>query len=360
MTASKQFLAQLATFTVSSASATVGAVYTSGGYTFTVLSTIASKTTLITTASGIPAPGTLTKVTGTGDSTITFSAVTVANAYADALNTSGFEGQTDYSEYAKIGIVGMPYDIAEVVDNVSPVAYETIGLGLGIVRMPSYTTPGQLVARLPRANFTKIILSADLVSGDVVNLTINGVAIAAVTAGGTPATDILALATAIEAHADIDEADVDRTDTSNRTILIYSKDGKDCILAGWAVTVHSTTLSITNTLSTTDLILGLSMQTQGKEQQLGSLILNYVAGNAVNCRRVGRLWVFAEVAVAANDPVYVRLQDGTTTIGGVAYATVRGGLRNDSDSGTCVLVPNWFFWQGCTDTNNGLAVVQTR
>lgn len=62
-------------FTVSSANATAGATYTNNGVTFTVESTIASATTLVAYASGIPtASGTLTKVSGTGDSTITFSA----------------------------------------------------------------------------------------------------------------------------------------------------------------------------------------------------------------------------------------------------------------------------------------------
>lgn len=63
------------TFTVTSANATVGAVYSNNGQTFTVLATIVSGTTLQTTGSGAPlASGTLTKVSGTGDSTITFSA----------------------------------------------------------------------------------------------------------------------------------------------------------------------------------------------------------------------------------------------------------------------------------------------
>ena len=127
-----QMAPQLTTFTVSSAAATVGAVYTSAGFTFTVLSTIAAQTTLLTTASGFPGnSGTLTKVSGTGDATITFSACTISNAYSDTLNTSGFVGQSDYSEYAKIGIVGMPYDISGYRDVVSPVAYESISLGLG-------------------------------------------------------------------------------------------------------------------------------------------------------------------------------------------------------------------------------------
>ena len=64
-------------FTVTSASATVGATYTNNGNTFTVVATIAAATILVlsTTAAGAPqASGTLTKATGTGDATIAFSA----------------------------------------------------------------------------------------------------------------------------------------------------------------------------------------------------------------------------------------------------------------------------------------------
>jgi len=66
-------------FTVSAANATVGATYTDGTYTFTVWATIAGGTTLKTTTTALNAQppvlsgGTLTKTSGTGDATISFS-----------------------------------------------------------------------------------------------------------------------------------------------------------------------------------------------------------------------------------------------------------------------------------------------
>lgn len=63
------------TFTVTSANATAGATYTNNGQTFTVINTISGATTLQTNGTGAPAAsGTLTNASGTGDSTITFSA----------------------------------------------------------------------------------------------------------------------------------------------------------------------------------------------------------------------------------------------------------------------------------------------
>lgn len=70
------------TFTVTSANATIGATYTNNGQTFTVVATISGGVTLICKSIGAPAgSGTLTKVTGTGDATITFSAVTASTQY---------------------------------------------------------------------------------------------------------------------------------------------------------------------------------------------------------------------------------------------------------------------------------------
>lgn len=62
-------------FKVTAANATAGATYTNNGSTFTVTNTIAGGTTLLCTSTGVPlASGTLTKTSGTGDATISFSA----------------------------------------------------------------------------------------------------------------------------------------------------------------------------------------------------------------------------------------------------------------------------------------------
>lgn len=63
-------------FFVGSASATAGATYTDGSSTFTIVTTAAASNQLRTRGDGVPGPsGTLTKVTGTGDASIPYSAV---------------------------------------------------------------------------------------------------------------------------------------------------------------------------------------------------------------------------------------------------------------------------------------------
>lgn len=64
------------TFIITSGNATVGATYTNNAVTFTVYATVASATQVVMSGSGAPAAsGTLTKSGGTGDATLTFSAV---------------------------------------------------------------------------------------------------------------------------------------------------------------------------------------------------------------------------------------------------------------------------------------------
>lgn len=64
-------------FTVTSANATVGDTYTNNGVTYTVKKTLTAGTKLYTTAlaSSVTSGSTLTRASGTGDATITFSTV---------------------------------------------------------------------------------------------------------------------------------------------------------------------------------------------------------------------------------------------------------------------------------------------
>lgn len=93
------------TFTIASSSVTAGAVYTNNTQTFTVLSTIASSTTLVAEGTGAPlGSGTLTKSSGTGPGTIAFSAESAGAAptngnvyYVTALDASAVPGLGDAS-----------------------------------------------------------------------------------------------------------------------------------------------------------------------------------------------------------------------------------------------------------------------
>lgn len=113
------------TFTVTAANATAGDTYTNNGGTYTVLTTITGGTTLLTTSTTTSATsGTaLTKTSGLGDSSITFSAIVGAT---DAGITTGIPSQGNPTTHivvinniianhggAGIGVNNMDYLIAE-------------------------------------------------------------------------------------------------------------------------------------------------------------------------------------------------------------------------------------------------------
>jgi hypothetical protein len=85
-------------FTVTSANATAGAVYSNNGHNFTAQSTIVAGTTLPTIQTGAPtSSGTLTLVSGTGDATITFaSSVAPTLTMSQAATSSGTVGVSFY------------------------------------------------------------------------------------------------------------------------------------------------------------------------------------------------------------------------------------------------------------------------
>jgi hypothetical protein len=88
------------TFTVTAANATLGAVYSNNGATFTVLSTITGGTTLSCSGNGVSSSsGTLTKVSGTGDSTITFSAASYVTINVSLNNGTTWTSPTSISPY---------------------------------------------------------------------------------------------------------------------------------------------------------------------------------------------------------------------------------------------------------------------
>jgi len=80
------------TFVITSGSATVGATYTNNAITYTVYATVSSATQVVMSGNGAPtSSGTLTKASGTGDSTLTFSQV-LAPLYLEVTVVGGGGG----------------------------------------------------------------------------------------------------------------------------------------------------------------------------------------------------------------------------------------------------------------------------
>lgn len=120
------------TFTVTSASATAGAIYTDGsGHLYNVAVTLASGTTLKTTGVGSPIGATLTKVSGTGDATITFSSAVTgwATGFAFVLTVS----DTNLQDWQA---VGLPKGLAPAVGQSFIAKATGAGASTGTVKVP--------------------------------------------------------------------------------------------------------------------------------------------------------------------------------------------------------------------------------
>lgn len=99
-------------FTCTSANATVGATYTNNANTFTVVTTIAAGTTLLCTGTGVStASGTLTKTSGTGDATITFSqGIANSGIFVSTSDANTGNAVTNTSFWrAVVPTLGLPY-----------------------------------------------------------------------------------------------------------------------------------------------------------------------------------------------------------------------------------------------------------
>lgn len=93
-------------FVIASGSATVGATYTNNGITYTVYATVASAVQVVMSGSGAPTTsGTLTKASGTGDSTLTFSSV-LAPSYLKVKMVGGGGGGSGSGVSGGIGGTG--------------------------------------------------------------------------------------------------------------------------------------------------------------------------------------------------------------------------------------------------------------
>jgi hypothetical protein len=194
--------------------------------------------------------------------------------------------QSTYNRYMGIAVPGLIAD-SEFTFKDGLQAFETIGLGLGVVQRIGKPQQG----RLPKANKAKIVLDADLVASNVVNLKVNGLAMAPVTYGSSHAATMAAVVVAIKAIAGVGNAVLDSSDTNSRTILVYSNDGLDCLVTDAAVTGGVSQANITVTTSTTDVIYGISIMSQAIEQVRFTGIVAYTSGAPVGCLVRGRIWV---------------------------------------------------------------------
>lgn len=145
------------TFVITSGSATVGATYTNNGVTFTVWHTVASATQVVMNGSGPPAAsGTLTKASGTGDSTLTFSQF-LTPKYLRVIVVGGGGGGTGSGTSAGSGTQGGSSTFGTSLLTAGPginggFANNGGAGGSATITLPAYGVPSDGSAGSPGAN----------------------------------------------------------------------------------------------------------------------------------------------------------------------------------------------------------------
>lgn len=188
--------------------------------------------------------------------------------------------------------------------------------------------------RLPASNSGKLVFAGDLVTSNVVDMDINGVAITSVTFATDHATTMVALAVEIASNADVATAVVDPTDTTSRTIIVTGVDNTVIAITGIAVTAGATQTTGTFTADSADTLYGVAQLSQALEGGLpGTTSVPEYADKAVaNIMRRGEIAVHFETAFNPDsDTLYCRFVAGSAT-------ELIGQFRNDSDSGKAYAV----------------------
>lgn len=263
-----------------------------------------------------------------------------------------FPFQTAYPINMPIGLPGRIADNC-FKNNLSPIAGEPIYPALGVVK-----APGQdYVVNLPRTNSSVNVFSADLITGNTINATVDGSPITPVVWATSHLATMNAIAAAIAAKPGIASAIVGGA--NNRTITVTADNGEDVVITGFLVTGGASQATVTTTNAELGAFFGVSMFVYnkmnnwniGNDPTMGGQ-MPYYTGDPVPVLTMGRIYVIPETVVTAESPVYLRFaaNGGNTGL---------GNFRGDADSGTAFLIPATSAkWREGNGTLGGIAVLE--
>lgn len=195
--------------------------------------------------------------------------------------------QTSYPINMSIAQVGQLLDTRN--RNVASLAaLEAIGFGLGVCYSNDPATPN--TCRLPRRTVGRLTFSADLIASNVINGSVNGEAIEAVTYAVSHDNTMDLLIAAIEDLDIVARAELMDESGDNRIIAIEVYDA-DVTLASWAVTLGSSQATVATAVSSErERFAGIAVFTHTKENP-GTGGAAYAAGDSVSVLTQGGIWV---------------------------------------------------------------------
>lgn len=187
---------------------------------------------------------------------------------------------------------------------VSGPAASAIEFGHGVISS-NQKTGG---ARVPSRNKAVITFSADLVTSNLINGSINGTAIAQVTFASSHSNTMTLIKTAIETVLTALglTGTVTKDDTARTlTILLTGSETTSLLLTSWAVTAGGSQATTTLSHTSDGFFRGVALHQHKNVRADGTH--GYAASEVVSIMRRGRVWVVAAETVAENDDAYLVL-----------------------------------------------------
>ena len=131
--------------------------------------------------------------------------------------------QLSYPFLMDVGSVGFLAD-SGFRNVLSPIAFESFNTGLGLAKVIGQ----DYVVRLPESNLSTIVLSGDLVTSNVTNVSVNGVALAPITFATSHLATMNTIAAAILAQPNIASAVVGGA--GNHTLTVTATEGNVAVV----------------------------------------------------------------------------------------------------------------------------------
>ncbi len=219
--------------------------------------------------------------------------------------------QLSYAFDMNQAIAGMPVDASFDPKRVeSALALEKLEFGFAAFKSTNSAKPRSV--RAPKRNAPVIVFAGDLITANVVNGTVNGVAISPITFATDHVTTVTALAAEIVAQLLLQGIVATAAlSGSNRTITFTVTDA-NVLLASFVVSAGSTQTTATLTHGTSDTISRFAGLLRYSAQQPRTVdgLAGYAAQDAVALVRGGKLWCPITSDVADGADVYVDMTSG--------------------------------------------------
>jgi hypothetical protein len=209
--------------------------------------------------------------------------------------------QLTYGLEHAIGSVGMLADTS-FKHTESMIAAEALPFGRGVMRVPG--THNQI--RLPKANYSTLVVSADLVASNSTVVTVGGVSTSAVVYATNHATTMAAIVTAIAGLSTVVKASLDAS--NNRLIHIWTKASVNDAAAVTTGGTSQPTWTNTASFNAND-FYGIVQETKRLEGGLPNTdnAGEYGINSLVNTLRRGQIFVQFETAFNPDkDTLYIR------------------------------------------------------